>query len=101
MVEFDEFSDLSTRDAVQDVMILCEKIREVGLQALLVDVTTEDMRDLGFTVVKAVVPGFHPLFMGHAIRSQGGDRLWEVPRKLGYPGVNREEGDNPVPHPYP
>jgi len=67
---------------------------------LLADVTTEDMRDLGLLVVRAVIPGFHPLFMGHQFRALGGTRLWEIPQKFGYPGISREHGDNPLPHPF-
>jgi ribosomal protein S12 methylthiotransferase accessory factor len=52
-------------------------------------------------VVRALIPGFNPLFMGHHIRALGGERLWSVPQKLGYSGVNRATGDNPYPHPYP
>jgi ribosomal protein S12 methylthiotransferase accessory factor len=52
-------------------------------------------------VVRAIIPGFHPLFMGHKLRALGGSRLWQVPQSLGYQGINRDTGDNPAPHPYP
>jgi ribosomal protein S12 methylthiotransferase accessory factor len=68
---------------------------------LLADVTTPDVRDLGLSVVRAVVPGSHPLFMGHALRARGGRRLWEVPQRLGHRGISPATGDNPAPHPYP
>jgi len=73
----------------------------VGHRVLLADVTSEDVGDLGLRVVRALIPGFHPLILGHKIRALGGRRLWEVPQKLGYPGVTRAKGDNPAPHPYP
>ncbi len=72
-----------------------------GLITELVDLTTEDVRPLGLRVTRAVVPGFHPLVLGHRRRALGGRRLWEVPGKLGYPGRSPEQGDNPLPHPYP
>ena len=70
-------------------------------RVLLAELTTPDVGGLGLSVVRAVIPGFHQLFMGHALRCLGGTRLWEVPQQLGYPGVTREGGDNPAPHPYP
>jgi len=63
--------------------------------------TTLDVEDLGLKVVRAIIPGFHPLFMGHALRALGGTRLWEVPQKMGWGGISRETGDNPLAHPYP
>lgn len=100
-VEFDDLPNLSTGDPKRDVRALCEKIRETGHRTLLLDLTTEDVARCGFSTVRAVIPGYHPMFLGHAIRSLGGTRLWEVPQKLGYPGVTREGGDNPFPHPFP
>ena len=49
-----------------------------GHRALLADLTTPDVRGLGLTALRAVVPGLQPLFFG---RAQG--------------------GDNPYPHPFP
>jgi ribosomal protein S12 methylthiotransferase accessory factor len=93
--------DLSTGDPGTDLRLLCERVRAVDHQVLLADLTTEDVRPLGLTVVRAVIPGFHPLCMGHTIRPLGGKRLWEVPRRLGYGGVTRDQGDNPTPQPNP
>jgi ribosomal protein S12 methylthiotransferase accessory factor len=100
-VEFDAIESLATGHPQRDLETLCAKVRAIGHRVLLADLTTQDVRSLGLTVVRAVIPGFHPLFMGHRIRALGGDRLWEVPQKLGYQGITRESGDNPVPHPYP
>jgi len=63
--------------------------------------TTEDIGSLGLEVVRAVVPGYHPLVVGHRIRALGGRRLWEVPQRLGFRGITKESGDYPFPHPYP
>ncbi len=65
------------------------------------DVTTEDVRALGLTVVRALVPGYHPLFMGYHLRALGGERLWTIPQRLGYRGITRADGDYPYPHPFP
>jgi ribosomal protein S12 methylthiotransferase accessory factor len=100
-VGFDDLADESTGTPADDLEVLIERVLETGERVLLVDLTTEDVRPLGFAVVRAVVPGFHPLVVGHHLRALGGTRLWTIPQKLGYPGVNSDRGDNPVPHPYP
>ena len=100
-VAFQDLPNLATGEPVIDLEGLVNKIRSVNHRVLLADLTTSDIGDLGLSVVRAVIPGFHHLFMGHALRCLGGTRLWEIPQLLGYPGVSRESGDNPVPHPYP
>jgi ribosomal protein S12 methylthiotransferase accessory factor len=59
------------------------------------------VEDLGLKVVRAVIPGYHPLVMGHRLRALGGKRLWTIPQKLGFKGITTEIGDNPYAHPYP
>jgi len=100
-IDFGKMKDLSTGDPGADLQLLCERIRAINHRVLLADLTTPDIRPLGLTVVRAVIPGFHPLCMGYKIRPLGGKRLWEVPQRLGYPGISPERGDNPAPHPYP
>jgi ribosomal protein S12 methylthiotransferase accessory factor len=100
-VAFGQLENPATGEPRRDLETLVSRVRAVGHRVLLADVTTPDVRDLGLTVVRGVIPGFHPLFMGHAIRALGGGRLREVPRKLGGRGIIPWSGDNPAPHPYP
>jgi len=80
---------------------LAARVEAAGERVLLADVTTDDIRPLGLAVVRAMVPGLHPLGMGYKLRALGGSRLWEVPQRLALGGITRETGDNPAPHPYP
>jgi len=100
-IDFNEIENMSCGDPVQDLRTLVDSVDRTGHRVLLADLTTPDVGDLGLSVVRAVIPGFHPLFMGHEIRALGGRRLWEVPQRLGHRGIDRETGDNPLPHPYP
>ncbi|GAA4971188.1 YcaO-like family protein [Pseudonocardia tropica] len=100
-VAFDDLPSIATGAPDHDVAALVDRISRAGHQVLIADVTTSDVRDLGLTVVRAIVPGSHPLYMGHTGRARGGRRLWEVPQRLGHRGLSREIGDNPLPHPYP
>ena len=100
-MDFRGIENLATGDPGRDLEILVGKVRAVNHRVLLADLTTEDVASLGLAVVRALIPGFHPLFMRHSLRALGGARLYEVPQKLGYEGITRESGDNSAPHPYP
>lgn len=77
------------------------KVRAAGLDVIACDLTTPDVAELGLAVVRVVVPGLHPLFMGHRNRALGGQRLYEVPQRLGTRSIAPGEPDNPYPHPFP
>ncbi len=100
-IGFDEIENSATGDPETDLTTILKKVDKLGHRVLVVDLTTPDVREVGLFVVRALIPGFHPLFMGHASRALGGVRLWEVPQRLGYQGLSRATGDNPAPHPYP
>ncbi len=100
-VHFSELPNLELDYPGDTVKVIVEKIVRVGHQVLLADVTTPDIKELGLWVVRAIIPGFHPLFFGHRLRALGGTRLWEVPQKLGHKGISSDTGDNPIPHPFP
>jgi ribosomal protein S12 methylthiotransferase accessory factor len=76
-------------------------VGRAGLEAIACDLTTPDVARLGLRAVRVVVPGLHPLFMGHRNRALGGTRLYEVPARLGERGIAPGEPDNPFPHPFP
>jgi ribosomal protein S12 methylthiotransferase accessory factor len=100
-LDFEEIVDRSTGNAHLDLVESMKLVRQVGHVVLLIDLTQDDVRNLGLTVVRAVIPGFQPLYMGHRIRALGGSRLRTVPQKMGYaPHPNAEFG-NSAPHPYP
>jgi len=100
-IAFDELADHSTGDATRDLHEVARRVNAVGHRVLVAELTSTDVRSLGLFVMRTVIPGFHPLFMGYRIRALGGNRLWKVPRRLGYRGPDPERGDNPAPHPYP
>lgn len=100
-IAFDEMENASTGNRRGDLAALVHRIKSIGHSVYLSDLTTPDIESLGLAVVRANIPGFHPLCFGHRLRALGGRRLWEVPKKLGYRGITRESGDNPAPHPYP
>ena len=100
-VEFESLQCRSSGDADKDLQQVCERVASVGHRPLVVDYTSSDVRSLGLWAVRALIPGFHPLFMGHRLRALGGSRWREVPKKLGYPARDPDWSGNPAPHPYP
>jgi len=100
-IEFDEIENLATGDPEINLRTLLKKVENIHHRVLVVDLTTPDVTESGLFVVRALIPGFHPLFMGHGIRALGGSRLWQVPQKLGYQGITKLSDTNPAPHPFP
>jgi ribosomal protein S12 methylthiotransferase accessory factor len=80
---------------------LVAEVSATGEDVIACDLTTPDIAELGLRVVRVVVPGFHPLQMGHVNRCQGGRRLATMPSRLGAAAPWAPEHDNPYPHPFP
>ncbi len=98
---FDELVDYSNESPKEEMDTLVSVIKKSGYDVLISDITTSDIEALGMKVVKAIIPGYHPLYMGYHKRPLGGERLWTIPKKLGYKGITPDLGDNPFPHPFP
>jgi len=98
VVSFDTLPDLSGDEQLSDVV---RNAAAAGLEPIVIDLTTPDIAPLGLHAVRVVVPGAHPLFMGHANRALGMARLYDVPPRLGYRGLAAGDMDNPYPHPFP
>ena len=70
-----------------------------GMDVVLADITTDDVRELGLCVVRAVVPGLMPYSCVTRARYLGTPRLAEVARRRGSPGFTEAEV-NPFPQPF-
>ncbi len=91
-IELEEIESRSSGDPERDLLALLRSLDAAGHRALLADVTTPEVGELGLRVLRAVVPGLHPLFYGLHQRALGGARLRS---RLG------QGEDNPLPHPFP
>jgi ribosomal protein S12 methylthiotransferase accessory factor len=73
-----------------------------GLQPIALDVTSDDVRDAGYHVVRVVVPGMEALHARHAEPFRGGRRTREVPHRLGLRSRAADGPEtSPAPHPFP
>jgi ribosomal protein S12 methylthiotransferase accessory factor len=98
---FDAISSATAEPAASQLATVVARVKGAGLDVIICDLTTPDIAELGLAVVRVVVPGLHPLFMGYQSRALGGHRLYEVPARLGLSGIALGEPDNPYPHPFP
>lgn len=93
----EDLSDAS-RSPEADLGYCLERLERRGLHALAVDLTTPDLAECGFVVVRVLVPGLLDIAPSHAHRFLGYSRLWEMPERLGLVGGGAL---NPYPHPFP
>ncbi len=81
-----------------DTAGLVDHVTRRGFQVIAKDVTTPDLADLGFCVVRVIVPGLQPLLFGRRLISEDGRRLQQHAR---FWGVDPLRAYNPAPHPFP
>ena len=99
--EFTSLAGIAAEDPVEQLAYVRGSLATVGLRLLVADLTPPEIGELGLSVVRAIVPGLHPLVIGHVKRVLGGRRLHEVPGRLGYGTPRFELGDDTHPHPFP
>ena len=74
-------------------------LERAGSEAIVVDITTDEARQVGMHVVKALVPEAVPLSFSHHARYLATPRLYEAPRAMGL--TAHDEADiNPVRQPF-
>jgi ribosomal protein S12 methylthiotransferase accessory factor len=88
-------------DVKDDIDYCVQLLEDNGLEVIAVDLTTPEVEELGFKVVKVLIPGMQPIDFGPQWHL-GGKRLYEVPARMGYPGAARDPRHlNLFPHPFP
>lgn len=102
-VALSELPDYRTGRPLGDIEHCVAVLAEQGYEVIVVDITTEDVRELGWKVVRVLVPGLVPLYGNHTRPYLGLSRLWDIPGKLGWAenGWDADAGLNPYPHPFP
>jgi ribosomal protein S12 methylthiotransferase accessory factor len=101
-VKLSELRDVATGNPVVDLRTALREIRPLVTDVVAVDVTTSDVDEVGFKVVRVVAPELQRMDINHRYPHLGGRRLYDVPLKLGLVSTRRDEsGLNPKPHPFP
>ncbi len=102
LLAIQDIKNAYTENMVNNIQTLVDKLNEKDLNVILKDLTTVDVDEAGFKVIRAVVPGMQPLDINHTRRHLGGTRLYEVPCDMGLRSHPVSEEDiNPYPHMFP
>ena len=97
-----QLPDLSCGDVEADLGRCVELLGKAGSRAAYVDLTTPDVTPFGLHVVRAVATKLQPIHFGYRRERLGGERVFDVPRILGYADRTRTVNDlNRCPHPLP
>lgn len=97
----ESFENLSSRDAERNLRTILKMFEEKNMEVAYVDITTPDVNELGFKVVRVIIPELQPLHGDERFKYLGGRRLYEVPKLLGYRSTESTEDElNQIPHPF-
>lgn len=78
---------------------LIARFKALGFELVLVDLTTDDLRESGLEVIRAVCPDLMPLDFTPAARYKGHARLYDYPLKAGF-GSRGTKDFNTFPQPF-
>nr|WP_239583469.1 TOMM precursor leader peptide-binding protein [Metabacillus iocasae] len=90
-------------DLTNDLKDLLQKFRQLNLDVIVVDQSTEETKRNGLYCVKVLIPGMLPMTFGHHLtRITGLERVLRVPMELGYTKQPLTFDQlNAHPHPFP
>ncbi|WP_405614226.1 YcaO-like family protein [Streptomyces sp. NBC_01508] len=86
-------------DPVAALDLLTTRLADAGARPVVMDRTTRELADCGFTAVSVVIPDLQPMSVDPLIQFRGHRRLYESPARMGY-GVRTEAELNPWPQPF-
>lgn len=77
-----------------------KQLKILGFDVILIDISNSDISNLGFMCLKAVIPGFLPLHLGHNFTYSQPRRLFEIAKSV-YRLNPKKIFLNKTPHPFP
>jgi ribosomal protein S12 methylthiotransferase accessory factor len=78
-------------DPAEALATLVGWLSAAGMRAVVVDRTPRELVDAGLTAVSVVIPDLQPMCLDPRVRFAGHRRLYEAPRRMGYPVLSEEE----------
>lgn len=97
-----DFESHASVDVKENIETCVERLARLDLEVIVVEITTPDMKELGFRVVKVLVPGMQPIDFGVRWPHLGGHRIYEAPVRMGYRRAKAQPWElNLFPHPFP
>lgn len=95
-----DFNEPLPTDDIKTIRKIVKTLKKKGYNVLVKDLTTPDIRQLGFYSIKVYIPQLIQLAGAYLMYYHGGKRLYEVPKEMGYTS-NDFENLNTFPHPFP
>jgi ribosomal protein S12 methylthiotransferase accessory factor len=74
-----------------------ERLRALGMDAIAVDLTTDEVRDAGLWITRVIVPELLPISFIHRSRYLATPRLYSYPRRFGIELTEADVNPNPLP----
>ena len=97
VIDLFEKKEISDQDQIKFIVRL---MKDKGYNVLCRDITTHDIRQLGFFSVKVFIPQLIQLSGSYPFYFLGGERLYTVPAQRGYKTLDYHTL-NKYPHPFP
>lgn len=94
-----EIRSVEHGDAETNLQFLLDVCRKNNLDVFVADITTPAAQQVGMVAVKVIIPQLIPLAVNHNLRYTASPRLYDVPRRMGYP-VHEKNQLNPNPQPF-
>jgi ribosomal protein S12 methylthiotransferase accessory factor len=90
-------------DLTDELDDLLSVFKGLGMDVIVVNQTSPELKKNGLCCVKVLIPGMLPMTFGHHLtRLTGLDRVFRIPAELGYTSRPLTQADlNPYPHPFP
>lgn len=79
--------------------LLVGRLKQLGMEAVAIDLTTEELRAVGLWVVRVVIPELVPISFVHRARYLGTERIYDYARRFGSQQFT-EQDINPGPMPF-
>ncbi len=99
----EDISNEATEDIHQNIRICVDKLAEIGLEVIVVDITPSDIREVGLHVVRVIIPGAQPLYFGSGLERIASRTLNDnFLQKDGVAQLRKKRPQiNFTPHPFP
>ena len=90
----------ASSSALVKLRYLADHFRTTNTDLLYFDLTPPDLHEFGVYAARVIIPGFQPIDFGWKERRLGGERLYQLPQRLGLRSHRQTlEELNPEPHP--
>jgi len=83
IISFEQLASRHGESAQETLHFVKTQLRKHKMTCYVADITTKDLRSVGFHVIRAVIPEAHPLAFGHGKELFDCERLYTMPEKLG------------------